>query len=399
MFAFFYLILMFIAILILGFSKEKNKIKIWIIAILFGFLAMMMVPRIGSNLDIGRYYSDLNTIRFYRKGTNLLSAFSFVNNYNNFFSVSNGYYSVTQDISYGSVPVMGFLMVLFSFLANNWLAFFVGFSDIFFSISLLNYVSTQYKSRKGLVIGSILFFTIFIFIAAVTGVRTNLVLSIFIYTYYVYISKKKQVWDIVIISLISLLIIFIHPIILLMVSFAILAHFFKGKSALFINLIMLLENLFQSSVFFLISKFSFIPFFSAISYKATQYSGGTATILAGSNMQILRSILRLAFFVIILLISKYSVKDSIIPNEYKRFVNILVFFTIGSFGNQILFERLVDSLLWAVLPNFVEVAIWNFKNKKTLKLSIICLIVLFSTCSLIDNLRSGVTYTEISLKN
>ena len=101
----------------------------------------------------------------------------------------------------------------------------------------------------------------------------------------------------------------------------------------------------------------------------------------------------------VLLISKYSVKDSIIPNEYKRFVNILVFFTIGSFGNQILFERLVDSLLWAVLPNFVEVAIWNFKNKKTLKFSIICLIVLFSTCSLIDNLRSGVTYTEISLKN
>jgi hypothetical protein len=395
MYAILYIVALIVTLIVFSVTRLRSKSKVVIIALIFGLFALMMTPRDGSSLDIVRYYNDLDLIRLFRENSNLSNTISYINNMG-----SNSIMGVDMGSTYGSVPMMVAIMYLCSFLANHWLLFMVGFVDILCSLTLINIVANQHGSKKPLLIGSFLFLSLFIFIAAISGIRTNLVGTIFSVVYY-HLSDKLNGKRMLIFLVVSIVITLIHPFAMMLVGIALLVRLFQRSkySTLVIGTVMLGFSIFQSYILSFISKLSFIPFFASISYKGTQYMGDTATIVAGSKMQIYRSLLRLVVFISIFVVSKYAVKDSKVPKEYRKLVGIFICFTIGSFTSQVIFSRSVTILLLLMIPYLSELAYWTVKNRYSYKLGTAILLILifgFASVSLVDNLRAGVTYCYMS---
>lgn len=216
----------------------------------------MMTPRDGSTLDIVRYYNDLNTIRMFRANSSISNIISYISSMgsSNIAGMENG-------STYGSVPVMVGVMLLCSYFSNHWLLFITGFMDVFCVMLLINKVANQHNDRKPLLVGSALFLSLFIFIAAISGIRTNIVGTIFSVTYYYLLDdlnwRKTRIF-----LIISVAITLIHPFALVLVCIALLVMIFqKNKySTLIIGALMLGFSTFQVYLLSIISKLSFIPF-------------------------------------------------------------------------------------------------------------------------------------------
>lgn len=395
MYAILYVVAFLVTLIIFSTTRLESKKKIVVVGIIFGLFALMMTPRDGSTLDIVRYYNDLNTIRMFRANSSISNTISYISSMgsSNIAGMENG-------STYGSVPVMVGVMLLCSYFSNHWLLFITGFMDVFCVMLLINKVANQHNDRKPLLVGSALFLSLFIFIAAISGIRTNIVGTIFSVTYYYLLDdlnwRKTRIF-----LIISVAITLIHPFALALVCIALLVRIFqKNKySTLIIGALMLGFSTFQVYLLSIVSKLSFIPFFASISYKSTQYIGDTATIVAGSKAQIFRSLVRLAVFVGIFIVSKYAVRESKIPKSYQRMVGIFICFTVGAITSQVIFSRSVTILLLLMVPYLAEIPYWNVRENHVYKLGTALFLVFifgFALVSLADNLRAGVTYCYMS---
>lgn len=403
MFAVGYLMTMLISLAIFLCLKVSLNVKILIVAILFMLFSFLIIPKLDSKVDALQYFSSLDAIRVARINHGLIDAWRIINTDST--SVSN---SINGVMSFSATPVMAVVMLGMSYFPDIALLSVVCFFDFFFALKIIQLVVN--KNRLSILYycyGFIIFCSIFAYSIAVSGIRNNMVGTIFTYFAFRYLENGYPIisWPTILLLFIIIILSLIHPYTLLLgLLLLIVITFKKYKVALRISdVLMLLQSFFQRTVISLIVPLSSISFFSSIILKSNQYLGKNATILISSTANLFRDIGRLLVFGLLLIITLW-IKQRFISQGYIEFVVIFFCFACGAFFDQLLFERCMLVSLPIILP-FITVlpAEFNFELnsselitlKSVVTYTMMIILCLYAIFCLIDNLRAGTSYYEL----
>lgn len=400
MFAITYLLIMLISIAILLCLRANLNIKIIIIALLFTIMSFLIIPKLDSKVDALQYFSSLNAIRIERTQHSLFDAWKIINTA----PASSG--TATNNVmSFSATPVMAIVMIIMSYFPDITLLSCVCFIDYFFALKIIQIVVKNNKlSIYYFCFGFIIFSSVFAYSIAVSGIRNNMIGTIFAYIALRFSEHRYKIlsWHFLSFLFISLLLILVHPYTLLLAFLFILSLIFSKHTVIMriCNVLVLFQSLFQQLFIALITPFNTIPFFSSIILKSNQYLGENATILISSNANLLRDIGRLLFLGTVFIITR-RFSEHYINVTYTEFVLLFLLFAIGSFNDQLLFERCMLVFLPIVLP-YIILLLVRVKTLATIERevsfkAVVSYITLFMICiyalfCLADNLRAGTTY-------
>lgn len=391
MFALAYVCISGVSLTILRLNNIKPRRKSLLIATFFAIFAFFIVPTtIGNNLDMVRYFNDLNVFRSYRELSGIKNTLSFMYSYPIGGSVGVG---GSGQSTYGGIPGTLLLMFVLSYLPNNLLLSFVAFIVIYCSIRLMGSVSKQYNnSQKMLVVTGFLFFALLPFMRVLSGFRTFIVAAAFSYCVWsnlVYKQKK------IVFGIVYLFLILIHPFIALPILFLVLTTFFFNNKVLIrcLDVIMLCSHLFQNIFVNILSKLTFIPFFSSVLIKNNQYVNTNAF----STNDLVRNLIQL-FIVVTIFIC--TLLWSHTNKKYNEFMILLLSFTLGSLYSPVIFGRYVTLLLFTFIPYLCLMSVWEYPTSREARVAqtlVIIFVFIISLLILIDNLRAGLVYVQLGI--
>lgn len=396
MFIFGYLIALLISILFILIFRTSLNNKVWIVACIFTCFAILVIPRSGSNVDALKYFSVMDLIR-HSGHPNLVQAWSLINQNSNTIVSSNVPGNTT--LSFSATPIMGILVMIMSFFPNSFLLGLTTFCTFFFVLKMIQIATEKnHLSTQEFCFGFLIFASLFVFSAAIGGIRNDVVGTIFGWLCFRIAENKSKVtardWFVMVILAIVLSL--IHPFtLILFVLFTLTLLSYHTHWIRIIDGLMVLQTLYQGAVIQLLSLFGGIPFFGSIVYKSSQYLGNNATIHISSTANLIRDICRLIFLLILFVIVEQA-KQHQINVRYREFIIMLFCLLIGSARDQLLFDRILLVLLPLMSPYFVVLPntfMYQVKKNKGI-LTYIYIIVLsgYALFSLIDNLRAGFLY-------
>lgn len=383
--------------------KIRLDIKILIVAILFTIFSFLIIPKLDSKVDALQYFSSLDAIRIARINHGLVDAWRVINT--NPTDTSN---SINSVMSFSATPVMAVVMIIMSYFPDIALLSVVCFIDFFFALKLIQLVVEKNElSISYYCFGFVIFCSIFAYSIAVSGIRNNMVGTIFAYFAFKYLESDYPFisWPTAFLLLIIIILSLIHPYTLLLgLLLLLVAIFWQYKAFLrVIDVLMLAQSFFQRAIIMLLIPLSGIPFFSSIILKSNQYLGKNATILISSTANLLRDIGRLLVFGLLLVITLW-LKQKLIDQRYLEFVIIFFCFACGAFFDQLLFERcMLVSLpimipLITVMPAELDSELRTslpVSLKAVILYTIILFLCLYAIFCLVDNLRAGTLYYEL----
>lgn len=380
MFAYIYILLLLFSLIFALYGKNDKK-QIIIISIFFAILAGTMVPKPGIYIDTVRIFSTLDTTRLALRNYGLNDAYEYLFNY----------------LGYNSTPVMGILILIVAvFNYNGLLLAIAAFVDVYCGYNLVLDGKNGEENRNVATMSIFFFFSVFIFSAAVPGVRTNIVCSLLVLLCHKRINNDLT-W--IPFLFVAFLLVLIHPFTLVILLLFFVPYYF-GKEKLIMllfYLILLFQSKFQNFIFATIYKLTNIPFFSSLYFKSNQYFGVNAYIDI-SSASLVRYVLRMIVFSLIFLTVLSLRKFRL--NKFDKIFAGTFFFSIGALNDTVLFTRCIDLMFFLVLPylNILLVELFNGKRirSKISRTILIFVIIIFSIFSLIDNVRAGVKYNNIS---
>lgn len=405
MFAICYLLVMIISLVLFAFVDLSLNKKIIIAALLFMIFALIIIPVDTGAVDATKYFSFLDSIRHVRQESGVAMAWKMVNSNAITLNTSSILDPVADTLSFGATPVMGLIMFVMSYLPNEFLMALVAFADYFFAMKIIQVVvEKDHLSKWYFCYGYFTFCCLFVYSAAVSGIRNNFVGTVFAYAALKYTEKNKPIfsWTTIQFLVITVLLSLIHQFTLvLFILFCLVILFNRFKVVMWlIDLVVLVgQSIFQGPLLALLMPLSGIPFFTSILYKSNQYLGNSATIHISSTANFVRDIARLVILLLLfIVVRKYG--QRVIDARYTEFVLLLFCFIIGSFRDQLMFDRCLLVMLPIMLPFITVLPAATYHSNWSapvavrtaiLNLSIIFLF-LFSIVCLTDNLRAGSTY-------
>lgn len=404
MFALLYLLVMAISLILLIFIRLNSNVKIFIIASLFAIFALLVVPKDNGTLDTTKYFHYLDSLRHIRTISGIQGAWQMVN-VNKITLAYNASLNPAPDVlSFGSVPVMGILMITMTYFPNEFLLSLVTFCDYFFAMKIIHLsVRRNQLPERFFTYTYVIFCCLFLFSSAVTGIRNNLVGTIFIYYALNYSQKQPPLWSIqtVVFLLITLALILVHPFTFILLILFIIAIFtYRNKKlSLIADLLILVQGYFRNVIFAILSPLAKFAIFSSILYKKEQYLGSGATIHISSVANYYRDVARLVIMLMILVVV-LKLGNKYVSKSYTSFIILLMCFIFGSIQDQLVFDRSILVLLPAMLPfingflvllnELIENERNTFKTKGMFLLTsffLTYILIIF-----IDNLRAGTLY-------
>lgn len=403
MFAVGYLLTILISLAIFLCVRSSLSVKVFIVAMLFMVFSFLIIPKLDSKVDALQYFSSLDAIRTARINHGLTEAWRVINT--NPTDTSN---SINSVMSFSATPVMALVMLGMSYFPDIVILSVVCFIDYFFALKIIQLVVDKNKlSISYYCFGFIIFCCIFAYSIAVSGIRNNMVGTVFAYFALKYLENERVFfsWSTISLLLIIILLSLVHPYTLLLGLLLLLVIiFWRYKTILrIIDGLMLLQSFFQRAIIMLLIPLAGIPFFSSIILKSNQYLGKNATILISSTANLFRDIGRLLIFGLLLIITLW-VKQQFIDRRYIEFIIIFFCFACGAFFDQLLFERCMLVSLPIILPLIIvlpaefssELRSNESISLKTVAIYIMMIILcLYAGFCLVDNLRAGTSYYEL----
>lgn len=405
MFALCYLLVMVISLIIFAFVKLKLNTKIMIAALLFTVFALVIIPYDNGAVDATKYYGFLNYIRHVRAIGGISAAWSAINSdaYSNINFGSSSLLSAPDTLSFAATPVMGMVMLVMSYFPNEFLMAIVAFADYYLAMKMIQLVVERHHlPLRYFTIAYLIFCCLFVYSAAVSGIRNNFVGTAFAYAALRYADSNSRLLSFKTIKLliITILLSLIHPFTLILFSlFMIAVIFYRTKWIRLFDGLMFLQSFFQGGFLALMMPLSAIPFFSSILYKSNQYLGSNATIHISSGANMVRDLARL-FVLLLIFALVHRLSRKFINQRYTEFVLLLFCFIIGAFRDQLLFDRCLLVMLPIMLPFItllpVVANIYHLSHPKSTRAFILYLTIvglgIFSVICLTDNLRAGSLY-------
>lgn len=391
MFALAYVCISSVSLIILRLDNIEPKRKSFLIAGCFAVFAFFITPTMkGNNLDMVRYLNDLNVFRSYRELSGVKNTLKYMYSY----PVGGGIgLDTSSQSTYGGIPGMLLLMLIFSYLPSKCLISFAAFIVIYCSISLISNISKQYgKSTTMLVLTAFLFFALLPFMKAISGFRTFMVASVFGYCSWLGFTNKKEHFKFWVIYFFLLL---IHPFITVPLVLLILTRLFANRKVIIrlLDLALLFVRFAQNVFIYIVSKLTFIPFFASIFMKSNQYQNQSSY----SIIELIRSLLLFAVIILAFICAIYWTNTN---KKYNEFMILLISFTLGSFYNPLVFGRYVTVLLFTSIPYLCRISKWKYAIEKDIRIIQILLFVLILFLSLlmfVDNLRAGTVYVHLGI--
>lgn len=393
---------MALSLIMFIFFKFNLNLQIIIAAFLFTLFALVIVPMNNGAVDATKYFAFLDYIRHIRDIGGLGQAWQAINSNAMLIAVNNNL-AAPDELSFQATPVMGLIMLGMSFFSNEWLMALVAFGDYYFAMKIIQLVvEHNHLGRRYFCFGYFIFCNLFVYSAAVSGIRNNFVGTVFAYCAFRYAEKGSQLWSIETLKLmvVTVLLSLIHQFTLILFAlFVIALLFYKTVLIRLLDGVMFLQSIFQAGFLALLTPLSGIPFFSSIIYKSGQYLGSNATIHISSAANIVRDLARL-MILIALFILVWRFCNQYIDRRYTEFILLLFCFIIGSFRDQLLFDRCLLVMLPIMLPYITMLPItareYSFKYPQSVRATLLYLMLVvlvgFSLVCLVDNLRAGSTY-------
>ncbi len=404
MFAICYLLVMVISTVIFAFIKLKLNTKIIIAALLFTIFALIIIPLDNGAVDATKYFSFLDYIRYVKRIGGLGQAWLAINSNALSTNPITNNFNVTPDtLSFAATPVMGVIMLVMSYFPNEVLMALVAFFDYYLAMKIVQLVVEDYHLPiKYFIYAYLAFCSLFAYSVAVSGIRNYFVGTVFAYVALHYTKQRPHFCSLATIKLmvITLMLSLIHQFtMILFILFLLAIIFYRSKWIRFFDGLMFMQSFFQSGFLALLQPLEAIPFFSSILYKSNQYLGSNATIHISSTANLARDLAHLAVLLLIFILV-YRTSQHFINQRYLEFVTLLFCFIIGSFHDQLLFERCVLVMLPIMLPliTLLPIVVNHYHLYRphsvyalTLYLTVIGFTI-FSVVCLADNLRAGSTY-------
>ncbi|NDR76262.1 hypothetical protein EQU06_05465 [Lactobacillus sanfranciscensis] len=192
-------------------KKINLKNKAILVGVVFGLLGLIMTPRSGNFSDVVRFFNELDAFR--REIT--ISGFS-----NTFYNMVHSNSSTAElsnvTLQYSSMPFMGLIMMIMSYLGNGWLLFITAFIDMASAAFLVMSSSEKYLEKN---IGTnnslytwLIFTCLFNFNATIGGIRNGIVVFIFALSYWIIINKSSSNGiSLIKLTLLAIVLLLIHP--------------------------------------------------------------------------------------------------------------------------------------------------------------------------------------------
>lgn len=398
MFGFIYILDMIFSSILLLTKKISVKWKAILIGVIFGTLGLMMTPRNGNFSDVVRFFNELNSFRLEIS----LSSFSDVFNY--LIHSSTGGTANDAVAQYSSVPVMGVVMMIMSYLKNGWLLFLTAFIDIS-SASYLVISSTHkylhYQVENYDVRAWLIFSCLFNFNATIGGIRNGVIGCIFILVFWSILDENKESIFIKL-TILTLVLSLVHPFTLVIYLLAIIAIFcYKHNYLMFIfEIILLCQHFYQPILLNHLNSLGGGAFLESLSFKSTQYFGSSAYIGAASQFSIVRDTMRVFLFICIIFFVRYNSKTTNYYQKYNAFTDLFISLSIGAYTDQIFFSRCSLIMTIVLIPYLVRlIYIFNNNTNKLLPVLSKYLFNFLLLISLVDNLRAGTRFFSLTLNN
>lgn len=379
----------------------RTNTKVWFCAFLFGLIGLLFIPKIGSNVDALKYFDVLNHLRTIPKG-DLFQRWQYLNGTT---ITTTTDLMATSTISFSSTPVMGVVMLIMSYFPNSFLLASVAFIDYFFVLKMMSlFVEKEQLSNREFAFGFIIFCCLFVFSAAVGGIRNNLVGTILGYVYLklCYSTSSNGFHNFIWVSIISILLSLVHPFSLLLYSLMIIAFFFTGHPIIrLFDVLMVSERIFQPALISLFALFGSIPFFASIVAKSGQYLGKDATIHISSTANLVRDLMRLLVFLALFIIIQRLGKH-LINHKYNELMILMFCLLIGSIQDQLLFDRILLVLLPLMAPYIIMLCstvktycVGILTPSKIMVYLYFLAFNIYALICLIDNVRAGTLYYRV----
>lgn len=352
-------------------------------ALMFGILWLFALPRTGVYVDTVRFFATLDATR-----ESCMRGLA-------------GGWEYLMSSGYDSTPVIGAILLFIAQLSDNrWLTFFAAFVDYAAAFFLIRQAAISKDAKKSIVFGMLFFMMVFNSNAAVNGVRNNMAGALAVCTAFHYLCKRSKRSDLFVAIACYAVLALIHPFVLLIAGIHLVVHFVYDKRVvvLLFYLVCLFWRGFQSLVINLIGSLSFIPFFSSINFKATQYFGEDAYIFQSTAFSRIRDILLFLFiaFCIIYCLVYSKVGAS---KRFNCFTIAYISFSAGSLPDEIMFNRCVCILVFVSLP-FISSILFNLQQRDLANRWHASLFFVMVAAAMaivyVDNMRAGVRFEEIS---
>ena len=374
-----------IVLLTVLFARAMASSELWTVcltsALLFGVLWLFASPRAGVYVDTVRFFATLDATRQ---------------------SCSSGLaggWEYLMSAGYDSTPVIGAILLFVAQLGDNrWLTFVAAFVDYAAAFFLVRQAVVSAGDRKSAIFGMLFFMLVFNSNAAVNGVRNNMAGALAVCAAYRYLNQRSGLLAAIVCYVVLAL---IHPFVLLIAAIHLVARYVSSRRvvATVFYLTCLLWRGFQSLIINIIGSLSFIPFFSSIQFKATQYFGEDAYIFQSTAFSRIRDILLFLFIAFCIIYCLLFGKKRI-SKGFQCFTVAYLSFSAGSLPDEIMFNRCVCILLFVSLP-YISMIIpdlqlghrasrWHYSLSSILVVA--AMIIIY-----IDNMRAAVRFEEISL--
>lgn len=391
-----YLLAMVISFIIAFYVKINLNLKIVILALIMAAFAFFVVPDINSRIDALPYLYSLDNLRYITKTNGLLEAWRVVSS-----ADVTGGGGTSQVMAFGGAPLMGGLMILFSFLPNPVFLAVIAFADYFFVMKSIQLVVNRSKlDEQFFAYGYAIFMALLAFTNAVGGVRNNLVGTVFAYYCLRYFESQNRIWSFATLKMYVLIVVLslIHPFTLLLgILFTLVIILKKRWQVGIVSILLVFQGPLQSIILLALRPLSFLPFVASILFKSNQYLGDTATMYISSRANWARDLARLVFVVALLVVLR-KIMDQYVSHRYTCFVIFLILFAVGAIQDEVLFERCLLVLLPIIAP-YLMLLLVSLKNVVTKQTNYLAgryaftmVFLLYATVCLVDNLRAGELY-------
>lgn len=381
MYIFAYVVAMAYMLLLFAlFGNRRRGIVPFLAALGFGVVGFTMTPNPDLFVDTVRFFETLDATRTYLA-----------------WSPVEAWQYLMGTSGYNSTPIMGLIMYVLAFLpSNGWLTFLASFLDVGAALFIIH-EHTRSKDNIGtMMLSSLVFVCLFNFNAAVTGVRNAMAVFLSVAIVYWFSTKGKKILPPLILCIPLAL---IHPFALIVPIFYILGFSYKRHKIIFVLFCIgaLFQRSFQATVFNLLALFPNIPFFSNLSFKSTQYFGEGAYIGASSSFATTRNLLLLILYIAVLC-AAFLVKNNL-SSQYLGFSLLMTCFTVGAFGDAILFSRSVASMLVVILPALCDIisSLIDLGQRCRWSYVVLAMMGIVSVVILADNLRAGCRFEIMKL--
>lgn len=357
MYAFVLLLILIIAFVLSFTTITKYKyFYVIIITVLLSVLAFFFNPvaalENGNYTDLYRFFKTLDAI----KGLPFDNSIPIFQEYNN-------------------IPVMKVVLFLISRVQINQLLpfmaclIFYGLTGVFIvKISMIYEISSKMVSLAFLI-----FVCVFNYKMVITNIRCPIGEVIFILTLYYDILKKPKSK----LYLLGYLICWgIHPIFLLFTVLRVLLLLMNKVTDKILYIIVLVYALFIASFIELINSFSSIEFFGYISMKLDYYVNSWNTE-SNEWLLVMTAVLQsvvLDFFIIIL---RKKIEKNSVEEKFYKLTIIFTLFSIGSYWNFVVFQRVTWFLLFLILYWYIYMkGLGTKKRRYVVQLSDLAILLL-----------------------